>query len=500
MSNEKPLTLKTILDKLKAIANEVRSDSSFCKDIKEELEEYGYDWFGDLSSLEGEDLKEQVMKVLAVAVNEAIQKKVDLGYGKKVVKPELHQLLNNGKHKSRDHHFIPVDDPFEFELRSPLDMAKYLKKTKTHSAPQWLVESIIQHQFDITWNTPDGDPDDYTFYQFCDNENTTDLLKYIPRQAHVKATLYKECRRKSVNDLRGITKENLCPTVYMRTTDEWVSWRADEDEFNDIEDINTHLSWIDSSILTFITENADEQSPEVESLKKSLEKPTLYWAVLDDSDFVPGEKLKLKVIGQTQVYIGRAINGIQGRWTKKDGKNHCEMMKKCLDNVCAMTTYDSLRLEDISLVDARLTLAKVRRERTALFVIKTFGGDVEEAEVAVEKARMRLDEAKESLRKASEESMSEASEEPEESEESATAKLREEVEERQDELDEATAVLNAFWNDSKPTKSDATVQLKEAEKWHQKGKRVDSRHKNIIPYKDKKFTWTPTDMRYGMNN
>jgi hypothetical protein len=314
------------------------------------------------------------MKVLAVAVNEAIQKKVDLGYGKKVVKPELHQLLNNGKHKSRDHHFIPVDDPSEFELlRSPLDLAKYLKKTTTESAPHWLVKNIIQHQFDIRWKTPNGHPNDYTFYEFCDNENTTDLLKYIPRQAHVKATLYKECRQRDVNDLRGITekKENLCPTVYIRTAGRWKSWRADEDEFNDVEDINTHLSWIDSSILTFITENADEQNNDDESVKKSLQKPTLYWAVLDDSDFKPGEKLKLKEIGRTQVYVGRATYGIQGRWTK-DSKSHCKMMKKCLDNVCAMTRYDPLKLEGISLVDARLTLAKVRGEKTALFVIKTF--------------------------------------------------------------------------------------------------------------------------------
>ncbi len=361
MSNEKRLPLKTILKNLEDIANEVRTDPSSCENIKQELKGCGYDC---------EELNEQVIKVLAVAVNEAIQKKVGLGYGKKVVSPKLHQLLDNGKH-DMDDYFIPVEDPSEFELlRSPLDLAKYLKKP-SKIWRQWLVKNIIEHQFDIRWKTPDGDPDDYTFYQFCNNENTTDLLRYKPRQAHVKATLYKECRRRNVNDLRKITKENLCPTVYMRTTDEWVSWRADEDEFNDIEDINTHLSWIDSSILTFITENADEQNNDDESVKKSLQKPTLYWAVLDDSDFKPGGKLKLKEIGRTQVYVGRATYGIQGRWTK-DSKSHCKMMKKCLDNVCAMTRYDPLKLEGISLVDARLTLAKVRGEKTALFVIKTF--------------------------------------------------------------------------------------------------------------------------------
>ncbi len=456
MSKQKRLPpLKTILKNLKDIADEVRTDPSSCENIKQELVGCGYNC---------EELKdEQVIKVLAVAVNEAIRTKVDLlGENKKAVKAELHQLLDDDKHVSSVCYFkVSVSNGLA-SMSSPLDMAKHLRK----NAPQWLVESIIQHQFDIRWKTPtiNGDPEDYTFYEFCDNENTTDFLKYIPRQAHVKATLYKECRRTSVNSLRGITKENLCPTVYMRTTDEWVSWRADEDEFNGVEDINTHLSWIDPAIRTFITENADEQSRGDKNLKKSLEKPTLYWAVLDDSDFKPGEKLKLKKIGQTQVYVGRATNGIQGRWTK-DGDNHCKMMKKCLDNVCAMTTYDPLRLERISLVDARLALAKVREEETALFVIKTFGDDVEKAEVAVEKPGVRLDEAKKS---SSEAPSSEAS-----SNEASSSEELEEVK--------------------------ATFPLTEAEKWHRKGKRVGPKHNNIIPYKDDKFTWKPTDMGYGMN-
>ena len=428
MSNEKRLPLKTILKNLEDIANEVRTDPSSCENIKQELKGCGYDC---------EELNEQVIKVLAVAVNEAIQKKVGLGYGKKVVSPKLHQLLDNGKHESLDDYFIPVEDPSEFELlRSPLDLAKYLQKP-SKIGRQWLVKNIIQHQFDIRWKTPDGDPDDYTFYQFCNNENTTDLLKYIPRQAHVKATLYKECRRRNVNDLRGITKENLCPTVYIRTAGRWKSWRADEDEFNDVEDINTHLSWIDSSILTFITENADEQNNDDESVQDSLEKPTLYWAVLDDSDFKPGGKLKLKEIGRTQVYVGKTNKGIKGRWTGS-GNNHCYRMKKCLDNVCDMMTvmtYDPLTLKRISLVQARLALAKVRGEKTALFVIKTFGDE------------------------APEESSSETSEDEE---------------------------------------SDATDPLTEAEKWHREGKRVDNEHNNIIQFSDES-EWKPKDMRYGMN-
>ena len=478
MSNEELLPLKTILVNLKDFANKIRESASFCVDVEIQLVDYGYDWFEDISrTCNVEQFKEHVMKVFAIAVNEAIEKKVDLKRGKKVVNTELHQLLNIDKRKSLDHYFIPVSDRQFASMSSPLDMAKYLKKT----APQWLVKNIIQHQFDIRWNRRNGHPADYAFYQFYNNENTTEFFKYKPRQAHVKATLYKECRRKSVNYLRGITKENLCPTVYMRTADGWISWQADEDKFYPVRDINKTLSWINSSIRTFITENADEQN--VNSLRKSLEKPTLYWAVLKDSDFKSDGRMKLKEIGRTQVYVGKANNGIQGRWLK-DSDNHCEMMKKCLDNVCAMTRYDPLRLERISLVDARLTLAKVRGEETALFVIKTFGDDVEKAEIAQEKAEASLREAKRSLNRAITNFTGRIT----------RANSRREVAKRQEELDQAIAVTE----DSKNlTKSQAESRLSTAEKWHRNGK--VNRHKNIILYEDYDMTWTPKNMGYGMN-
>ena len=477
MSNEEELLLplKTILVNLKVIANKVRTKLSFCQKMKNQLKNIGYDWFGDPSSLKGEDLKEQVMKVLAVAVNEAIKRKVDVvGENKKVVTPELRQLLKIDERKSLNDYFKSSVSKKLASMSSPLDMAKHLKKIE---GIQWLVVNIFQYQFDIRWNTLtiNGDPADYTFYQFCDNENTTEFLKHDPRQAHVKATLYKECRRKSVNDLRRITKENLCPTVYIKIARGWKSWRADKDEFCKVRKNNKTLSLIDPSILKFITENADKQSRKDESLKNSLKNPTLYWAVLDDKDFIP-ETLKLKKIGRTQVYVGRAINGIQGRWTK-DGKNHCEMMKKCLDNVCAMTTYDPSRLEGISLVDARLALAKVRREHTALFVIKTFGKVAEKAEIAKEKAK-ELRKVKEFLRV--------------EKTARRRTKLEAKVAKRQEELDKAIA-------DTKRSKSKAEAPLTRAERLHLDGKRVNDPSENIIPYDDD-MTWTPKDMKYGMNN
>ncbi|CAB3979765.1 Hypothetical predicted protein [Paramuricea clavata] len=450
------MPLQQILSNLTDIADGVRTNPRFCQNMKQQLMKCGYDWFDDISN--EHKVKEQVMKVLAVAVNEAIQKKVDFNVDLSLgdigeVNQELHQLLDIPEDKSLDDYFsLKIWSLINnlVEATSPLDMAEYLKR----SAPQWLVKNIIQYQFHMRWHTHGGEPHDYTFYQFCDKA-------------------------------------------------------GGEGEFNEV-DIDNDWSWIDPSIRKFITENADEQKVEsVQSLEDSLAKPTLYWAVLNDGEFYSGDSLRLQEIGRTQVYVGKANNGIRGRWIK-DKDNHCAMMKKCLDNVCAMTTYDPSTLEGIQLVDARLALAKVRRdhakeyrlmksgddfpENSALFVIKTFGDDVEKAEIAQQNAQVRLDKAQRDVDKAQAnwpETRSVAY--------SRLQQLKAEVEERQEELYfEAIAVVN----DTKTltiSKEEAETQLKQAEKQHRKGKRVHEVWKNIIPHKDCNISWKPTDMGYGMN-
>ena len=398
-----------------------------------------------------------------------------------MVDVELRELLDIDEDKSLEHYFFPsglisrkTQEKMFRAAMSPLDMAKYVKK----SAPQWLVKNIIQYQFDIRWNTDTGEPADYKFSQFCDKENTTNHLKYFPRQAHVKAILYKECRKKSVYDLRRITKNELCPKVYIRTAHGWKSWQADgRSKFKDVN-IKNDFSWIDPSICKFIKENADEQK--VKSLKDSLAKPTLYWAVLEDGDFVAGKK---------QVYVGKADNGIRGRWII-NGDNHCAMMEKCLDNVCGMTTYDPSTLKGIQLVDARLALAKVREEKTALFVIKTFGDDVEKAEINQQKIEIRLKEVKESLQnKVFSRGITRAS----------LKKEKRQLQKKCNKAIAATDRLKSLKINKSKALSEAKAQLREAEISHRDGKRVDESHRNIIPYDDYEMTWKPTNMGYGMN-
>ena len=529
-SSDTPLPqLNDVLRDLKTVVNEIKTNADYRRIMATQLnKKHGY-------SLERNSSPENVIKVIAIEVNYIFQKRVVLSgirNDHEGVQKSLRQLL------TRDNQLREYFDSNEAytnvlqEAKSPLDLARKLKKT----VPQWLVNNIIQHQFNIKWSTRTGQPDNYTFYQFYEMKNTSSLLKYAPRQAHVKATLYKECRS-ICNDVQRKSKEELCPMVYIRTVEGWKTWRAGEVNFKSVTNIDHHLKWIHGDIRKFIKENADQQKDDCEnceSLKKSLKKPTLYWAVLQDNDLLHPENLELNEFSKTQVYVGKAINGIRGRWTR-DSDNHCSMMKKCLDNVCAMTTYDPLRLEGIQLVDARLALAKVRNENTALFVIKTFGDEFE-------KAKMRLLACLEVIRETLSELLPEPSSElleyereifpdvvtifsddaetlSNEAEEmlsiieeylkmvdelclDETSSEEEDLEEKLEEkLDEAITCVEDLRNaDSKKDRSKkAKDSLEEAEKQHRIGKRIMNKRLNIIPPTALKPRWEPKDMKYGMN-
>jgi signal transduction histidine kinase len=198
-----------------------------------------------------------------------------------------------------------------------------------------------------------------------------------------------------------------------------------------------------------------------------------------------------------------------------------------------MTTYDPSILEGIQLVDARLALAKVRKEKTALFVIKTFGDDVEKAEIVQQKAVVCLNEAQRCVddeqdiiaslqtahrhlplpRLSAMVTMPTSHQTLLQTRRFNTTSLRvalpqvapsrlnelkAEVEKRQEEFDEAKAVLDDLKN-SKTSKAEAEAQLTRAEKWHRMGKRIHDPRKNIIPHKDYQISWKPKDMGYGMN-
>ena len=381
----------------------------------------------------------EVMEKLVVAVNKTTQTNIYLRSVTHSVQTrnKLCTLLRQGEQWSQFFKSDPDMVGNVANAKSPVNIAECLTEV-----PQRVVKNLIDHQFAIKWNTDTGEPDDYTFYDFCNHaDDPTQYLKYTPRKAHVRATLYKECK---IRPSESLQKEQLCPTVYIRVTDNsWKLWTAvNPDSFNDSA---TLPEWINENIRNFIEQNAEKQELDNDSLKRVLKKPTLYWAVLNDTDFKRGENLNLKEIGKTQVYVGRATNGIQRRWLS-DGSSHCSMMMKCLENMRDMTTYNPLREKKIQLVDARLALASVRQqqqqqqrqqeeetdndnvvqEETALFVMKTFGEILKGKTKAEKKAIEKL--------------------------------------------------------------------LKDAEKSHRNGETVDEPKKDIIDN-----IWTPKKMQYGMN-
>ena len=517
--------LEAILDSLKIMADKIRKQSCL-EGIKDQLK--GYNW------LIGDNPDEcQMMKALAVVVNEAIQeKKIEpVDKSSKKVNEELYDLLardDKSKKTLRTRYLLKkVALSEDSQITSPRVLAEVsLQPNVAH----WVVASMIERQFEIKWDTPTGEPDDYSFYDFCDTEKTMKYLKFIPRRAHVKTTLFKECRskQKMLDDLLQMPKNSLCPEVLVKTVDGWTTWQAPDEENNEGEFrplpenrvFSEDFSWIDQSILEFIKKNADKQKSDHESLKISLKNPTLYWAVVEDRDFPPiqnTKNLKLKPIGQTQVYVGKANNGIKGRWLE-DSDNHCEMMKKCLDNVWAMTTYDPLRLEGIQLGDARLALAKVRGEKTALFVMKTFGDDLEKAEIAKLEAEASLREAEASLREAEAPlQLREAEEQAQSSQPTENAlstgssqtddisskleSLQAEVEERREELRRANDDVQKLQDKEKSElRAEGKVHLKRAEKLHLQGKRVEEPRKNIISFKKGEMRWEPTNMAFGMSS
>ena len=82
---------------------------------------------------------------------------------------------------------------------------------------------------------------------------------------------------------------------------------------------------------------------------------SLYWAMVQEDDFVRGNNLQLADIGNTQVCVGKAnrVRGVIGRWVSDRG-SHCRQVKLCLDIMCGMTDYRAIRFTLLVDVDCWL--------------------------------------------------------------------------------------------------------------------------------------------------
>ena len=535
---------KILLDS-NIITNNVRTNADGVKQLLKKCDMW-------CDPYESATTDKEVKKLLTLAVHEAFQDKVNLAEigntgtvnndtentrtnsseteSSKQVKKELQELLEIAENKSLNDYF-EIPEKFK-KAKSPLDVAQYLKEDVSEK----FIENLFECQFSIRWSTDTGAPGDFTYYQFFDKASKIKerIKHYTPRQAQIKATLYKECIKSNLY-LQGIDeKKKLCPKVYVRTSVGWQACQtANNDEFIPVENINNDLSWIDKDILQLITKNSDVQSGDSpQNLKDCLTKPALYWAVLEDRDVKDDEQLG---ISRTQVYVGKSLPGIKTRWIT-DGKSHCTMMKKCLENVCAMTTYDALRLEGIYLVDARLALAKVRGEKTALFVMKTFGDEIEKAKQDIPKyldvkylnkdipsltkvleelkqfldeieslldeaaqSKKKLDEINEHLnkiKKYSPEWVTTLEERLKDLQTSKGKKLSKKITSVKSELSKFKHSIECLRNKLEQSRKNADKKLKNAEKQHLKGE-----IKLVVagPDNNQNVKWKPTDIRYGMN-
>jgi hypothetical protein len=432
---------------------------------------------------------EQVHVAFVKAVNMSMTYTVDLRKNDPLLMQKLKKLLVDTLpsyiQKRQIEHYLTNKLPdldIQNNLKSPLDFLK--KDCIKKSAKQTFFIQLIECQFQMNWNTTtaevgiSGRPIPFNYYEFCNEEKTiwprkTKLksLKNRVRKTHVLVQLFQ-----MPSDVLSweLSSGALCPFVYIRTDEnKWKKWNPKNKKFGETIDTDEGtvpfpFSWMNDSIRSYILDQA-EIIPDADS-EACLDKHTLYWAVIHDSDFQPGDQLQLNDIGRTQVYVGKADKGINGRWLA----GHCNYMMKCLKGIRRMKeigTYEPLLLKDIQLVDARLLLAKLRANKNiALFVMKTFGHDIAEAENALNLAQKAYD--------------------------------REETPRNKRRLGRAKDQAEQALSDAKKK---AEKDLKEAERQNIKGMRIPG---STLPEEDNHIIWDanvqppwqPVDMRYGMNS
>ena len=167
--------------------------------------------------------------------------------------------------------------------------------------------------------------------------------------------------------------------IYVRTEDDagTKQWKSLNEKLVALEGNGVNnFDWISEPFKEYILDKV-ETIPEAEllgaGLTKRLKKPTLYWAVVQDSNFpAHAENSGLEEIGRTQVYVGQANKGIKNRWLTSSS-SHCHKMKKCLSVFRDVKTYNAELVSDVQLVDAVLLLEKLKgNANSALFLMKTF--------------------------------------------------------------------------------------------------------------------------------
>ena len=241
------------------------------------------------------------------------------------------------------------------------------------------MEKLFEKQYEIEWHTETGDPDPFSFYKFCksvEDAGGEDVMTYETRRAHVISKLYQT--QEELRNIRGLTHKELCPPIYVRCEDPavWIQCRYESGKWQ-CRDFNEGISWISNVHLRrYIDSNSKVYTHEDVENELFLQGK-LHWAVFEEEEYEQHRRTNEFLPFKTQIYVGKAQNGIKERWL--DGsKSHCKRMESARDVMCNMLSYDPTALPQQLLVDLRLLLHKACNPdglKSGLFIMKT--GEIE---------------------------------------------------------------------------------------------------------------------------
>ncbi len=152
------------------------------------------------------------------------------------------------------------------------------------------MQKLFEKQYELRWHTTTGDPDQFSFYGFCqdvDQAGGENVMTYNTRRAHVISRLYHA--QEELLKIRGLTYREHCPPVYVRTKiDErwtWKKWicHPHRREF-EVCAGETDIDWISNEPLrNYIT--VIIQCKIIIMKLFPTEKSIFYWAVIEEDDF-----------------------------------------------------------------------------------------------------------------------------------------------------------------------------------------------------------------------
>ena len=260
------------------------------------------------------------------------------------------------------------------KYKSPLDFVDILV-SHNHASDQ-AVQKLFAKQYEIKWHTLTGDPDPFSFYKFCksvEDAGGDDVMTYDTRRAHMFSRLYQT--QDALRKIRGLTHKELCPPIYARCLDEnseWATWTWNRALKTWKHEINQNIDWItNKDLMRYITGKSKTQR--ADDKKFPHHKWQLYWLVVEEDD--PNLEQAEDHTFKTQVYVGKAANGVKQRWPGS-GTSHCKKMEFTRNVMCNMLTYDPTALLSEQLVDLRVLLHKACNpdgSKSGIFIMDEFG-------------------------------------------------------------------------------------------------------------------------------